>query len=244
MGIASGTSAGDIRNDYMNLLITQLRNQNPLDPMSNQDMASQLAQLSQLEQMENMSSTFQGVLRAVERDQATGTIGKLVSFIPPGGNTPVSGRVEGVEIVNGTIRLQINTNIRYTSDGKLADESTHIEELDQTAMLVPQDTLTVYGYTPDGEALGGGNGVPIDLYDGAGFLTLGELIDAITDIYTVRGEQTYTANLIDGEIRLTDKNGEVARDKMFLAYDGNGKFELPTYHRDLPTLGEITSIRD
>lgn len=244
MQISSGSTAGEMRTDYMNLLITQLRNQNPLDPMSNADMASQLAQLSQLEQMENMSRTFQQVLQAVQRDQATGMIGKLVSFIPSGGENPVSGRIEGIEIVNDIVRLQVNTNIRYTTDDVLADEDTHLDELDQTAMLIPQDTLTVYGYTPDGEMLGGGNGVPIDLHDGSDFLTVGELLHTVTEIYKVHGERTYTAKLIDGEVRLTDKNDEVVRDNMFLAYDGNGRFDLPTYLRVLPTLADVISIRD
>ena len=33
--------------DYMTLLITELQNQNPLEPLDNQQMAQQLAQFSQ-----------------------------------------------------------------------------------------------------------------------------------------------------------------------------------------------------
>ena len=44
------SSAGEIRTNYMNLLVTQLRHQNPLEPMDNNEMASQLALFSQLEQ--------------------------------------------------------------------------------------------------------------------------------------------------------------------------------------------------
>ena len=53
-------SSSDIQLDYMKLLVTQLRNQNPLEPMDSNDMASQLAQFSQLQQLElangNLSS--------------------------------------------------------------------------------------------------------------------------------------------------------------------------------------------
>jgi len=67
--------------DYMNLLVTQLQNQNPLEPMDNNEMASQLAQFSMLEQLESMNTNFAGVLAASERTYAASLIGKEVSFV-------------------------------------------------------------------------------------------------------------------------------------------------------------------
>ncbi len=61
---ATGMSSKDIRGDYMMLLVAQLQHQNPLEPMSNDQMASQMAQLAQLEQLEHMNSTFDEVLVA------------------------------------------------------------------------------------------------------------------------------------------------------------------------------------
>ncbi|MHC4424212.1 MAG: flagellar hook capping FlgD N-terminal domain-containing protein, partial [Planctomycetota bacterium] len=49
--VSSTASASDIQMDYMKLLITQLQNQNPLEPLSNNEMASQLAQFSSLQQL-------------------------------------------------------------------------------------------------------------------------------------------------------------------------------------------------
>ena len=43
------TSAVDQKLDYLTLLVTELQNQNPLEPMEQKDMAAQLAQFSQLE---------------------------------------------------------------------------------------------------------------------------------------------------------------------------------------------------
>jgi flagellar basal-body rod modification protein FlgD len=63
-------TASDIQMDYMKLLVTQLQNQNPLEPLDNNEMASQLAQFSQLQQLETMSSSFVQVLDTVERDYA------------------------------------------------------------------------------------------------------------------------------------------------------------------------------
>lgn len=75
------TSAGDIQADYMKLLVTQLQNQNPLEPLDNNEMASQLAQFSQLQQLESMNSNFAKVLAATELTYANSLIGKEVSFI-------------------------------------------------------------------------------------------------------------------------------------------------------------------
>jgi len=62
------------------LLVTQLQNQNPLEPMTNQEMAAQLAQFSQLQQLETLNRSFSGVLASVQRNYASSLIGKEVSF--------------------------------------------------------------------------------------------------------------------------------------------------------------------
>ena len=79
--MAQITSAGDIQADYMRLLVTQLQNQNPLEPLDNNEMASQLALFSQLQQLESMNSSFAKVLAATERAYANSLIGKEVSFM-------------------------------------------------------------------------------------------------------------------------------------------------------------------
>ena len=73
-------SASSIQMDYMNLLVTQLRNQNPLEPLDNNQMASQLAQFSQLQQLESMNTSFADVLATAKRTYADSLIGKEVSF--------------------------------------------------------------------------------------------------------------------------------------------------------------------
>jgi len=100
-----GTSAGDIRVDYMNLLITQLRHQNPLEPMSSEQMAAQLTQLAQLEQVERLNSTFGKVLQAEQTNQAAALIGKQVSFFVEGQEEPYVGPVESVQLMGDEIGL-------------------------------------------------------------------------------------------------------------------------------------------
>jgi flagellar basal-body rod modification protein FlgD len=76
----SSMSATNIQMDYMKVLITQLQNQDPLEPLSNNEMASQLAQFSQLQQLESMNSNFAEVLAITNRSYANSLIGKEVTF--------------------------------------------------------------------------------------------------------------------------------------------------------------------
>lgn len=79
----SGVSAGSVQQEtkiysdnldkdaFLNLLVTQLRNQNPLEPMDNTEFISQMAQFSALEQAQNTNKT-------IKTDSAYNLIGKLV----------------------------------------------------------------------------------------------------------------------------------------------------------------------
>ena len=100
MAISSAiTTASDIQMDYMKLLITQLQNQNPLEPLDNNEMASQLAQFSELSQLETMNSSFSQALVNADRTYANSLIGKEVSFVAEtedGTSDITSGTVEQV----------------------------------------------------------------------------------------------------------------------------------------------------
>ena len=66
------------RTAFLQLLITQLQHQDPLNPMDDRDFIAQMAQFSALEQMVNLNATF-------ERSMAYGMIGKFIdaSFLHP-----------------------------------------------------------------------------------------------------------------------------------------------------------------
>jgi len=96
-------TASSIQMDYMKLLIVQLQNQNPLEPLDNNEMASQLAQFSQLEQLESMNTNFAKVLETVERTYANSLIGKEIEFI---GETETGTR----DIMSGVVQ-QVYNNV-------------------------------------------------------------------------------------------------------------------------------------
>jgi flagellar basal-body rod modification protein FlgD len=100
MSTVSGVaSASDLQTDYMKLLVTQLQNQNPLEPMDNKDMSAQLAQFSQLQQTENLNTSFGKVLESVQRSYASSLIGKEVSFQVQGADGTIETRTGEVEEV-------------------------------------------------------------------------------------------------------------------------------------------------
>jgi flagellar basal-body rod modification protein FlgD len=103
-------SASQIQTDYLKLLVTQLQNQNPLEPMDNNQMASQLAQLSQLGQIESLNSKFSDVLATSQRSYAGSLVGKEISFAvtDSAGDTQLaSGAVAGVITQGDDIKLQV-----------------------------------------------------------------------------------------------------------------------------------------
>jgi flagellar basal-body rod modification protein FlgD len=95
-GITGGSSS-ELRDNYLKLLLTQLQNQNPLDPMDNSQMTAQLTQLSELEQLEQMGTSFDRVLTATQLQHATSLMGKEITWLPEDASEPVSAKVESVE---------------------------------------------------------------------------------------------------------------------------------------------------
>ena len=156
MSPISGTStrSQDIRTDYLNLLVVQLQNQNPLEPMSNSDMTAQLAQISQLEQLERLNRTFSQALLGAKLNEAMAMIGKAVAFFPPGENTARSGWVQGLSLAGGEPTLRIGSynvsldQIQYIT----SDEAWVGTALDQAVALIGKE-ITFIPKDEDGNPL-------------------------------------------------------------------------------------------
>lgn len=80
--------------DFLNLLITELKNQDPTQPMQDRESIAQMAQFSSLEQMQAMRQQIEELTKIMERTHAFGLLGKAVE-IDVGGNSVV-GIVEEV----------------------------------------------------------------------------------------------------------------------------------------------------
>jgi flagellar basal-body rod modification protein FlgD len=81
-GAQSNRSAAEEAQDrFMTLLVTQMKNQDPLNPMDNAQMTSQLAQLSTVTGIDKLNDTMQALIGNVQSSQtfqAAGMIGREV----------------------------------------------------------------------------------------------------------------------------------------------------------------------
>lgn len=92
---------------FLQLLVTQMQYQDPLDPQDNGEYIAQLAQFSSLEQMTNLNetlNTLSGIVNTMNTSmlvgQLSGFIGKNIEWTDSEGNTQ-SGVVDAVKIVDG-----------------------------------------------------------------------------------------------------------------------------------------------
>lgn len=86
---------------FMRVLVAQLENQNPLEPMTDRDFFAQLAQLGTVQGIDRIGSTMQTA-------QAASMIGKTVAIRPETGNQMITGKVESVEIANQKVFIRVN----------------------------------------------------------------------------------------------------------------------------------------
>ena len=113
---------------FLQLLVTQLKNQDPLDPQDNSEYIAELAQFSSLEQMTNVVSKLEDLGKIVDNIDSSVLIGQLSGMIGKGidwvetveeadadGNPLThqeakSGVVSGVTIVDGNPSVSVDVN--------------------------------------------------------------------------------------------------------------------------------------
>ncbi|MHB8262922.1 MAG: flagellar hook capping FlgD N-terminal domain-containing protein [Acidimicrobiales bacterium] len=84
-------------NSFLQLLVAQLKYQNPLNPVSGTQFISQTAQLSEVEMVQQMSTEMAAEQAAVQTSTATSLIGKTVTANLSSGKT-LTGTVSSVEL--------------------------------------------------------------------------------------------------------------------------------------------------
>ena len=120
-GVAAGTASSvkSTKDDFMKLLVTQMKYQNPMDPMDNAQMTSQIAQLNTVEGINQLNATVSGLqasLMATQSMQSATLIGKSIladgnSINLLNGSASLSMRLEGaaesvvVDVINSSGRI-------------------------------------------------------------------------------------------------------------------------------------------
>lgn len=116
------------QDDFLKILIVQLQNQDPMQPMQDRDFIAQMATFSSLEQMTKMSNAMLE-MRGMMLGQATSYIGKEIMYevnVYDSGNgeflgkDEFSGIVTGIENEKGKTILVTSLGHRITLDALLS----------------------------------------------------------------------------------------------------------------------------
>jgi flagellar basal-body rod modification protein FlgD len=102
---SSSSSMASVQDQFLKLLTTQLQNQDPLNPMDNAQITSQIAQISTVTGIESLNTTMQSLLAASQNGQTTqaaGLVGKAV-MVPGSGLTLTSTTSADGTAVNAAV---------------------------------------------------------------------------------------------------------------------------------------------
>ena len=171
---AAKSSSSVDKTDFMNLLVAQMKYQDPLEPTSNTEWVSQYSTFTELEQMQNMSNS-------ITLQRASGLVGKEVIIdhtdSSTGKETTVQGKVDYVTYVSDQAYLSVNNNL-YSID----EVQSVVDDAYSTAVSAAEAIETEFAKLPaladltisDKESVSNINTVYSNLSDyQKGFLTSG-----------------------------------------------------------------------
>jgi flagellar basal-body rod modification protein FlgD len=122
---AASSAVGLSQNDFMTLLIAQMQNQDPLNPVDATDFVTQLAQFTQVSTMSGMSTTLGQMSSMQQISQGSSLIGKQITYTVPGQATPGSGVVSSLQINSGNVNLVVGNQLVPLSQVVSIQPGTH-----------------------------------------------------------------------------------------------------------------------
>ncbi len=237
----TGSNAADLQSSFLTLLVAQLKNQDPTNPMENNELTSQLAQISTVSGIEKLNTTLGSISGQIDNSQslqASNLIGHGV-MIP--GTTVLAGT--GSEEGAVTTTTPFGVELQQAAD-KVTATITDKNGAVVRTIDIGELTAGVHSFTWDGTltdgttAPNGSYNVAISASNGGTQLVaqplpdmfagskvgLGVKVAGITQDFT-DGTTTNTGRGLDvaisqnGFFRLVDSNGSVF-------YSRNGQFKL------------------
>lgn len=107
----SAKSSAKIDNeDFMTLLLAQLKHQDPLNPMDSNEMMAQIATLNSLNTLISIQSSIESMNKSQTMSYAASLIGKTITAIPDK-NDPtniITGIVTSMTTIDGDTQVQVN----------------------------------------------------------------------------------------------------------------------------------------
>jgi flagellar basal-body rod modification protein FlgD len=96
--------------DFIKMMVAELENQDPTNPMSNTEMLSQINQIRQVTSNDKLSSSIEALTLGQSLTTASSLIGKTITGTNSLGNE-ITGTVDKVMIENGKPKLYSGSNI-------------------------------------------------------------------------------------------------------------------------------------
>ncbi|MCJ2143784.1 flagellar hook assembly protein FlgD [Methylobacterium sp. E-066] len=104
--------------NFLRLLLAQMKNQDPTAPMKSTEYMGQLATFSQVEQSVNANSKLDSLLKSTTLTQAQGLVGRTITSA----DDKISGKVTSVQVTDTGVVAHLNTgdDIPYGSGLKIS----------------------------------------------------------------------------------------------------------------------------
>jgi flagellar basal-body rod modification protein FlgD len=112
---ATSTAVQQTSDQFMTILLAQLKNQDPMEPMKDSDMMTQMTQLNSLQELQSIKAQMDQLTSSNSASYAASLIGKNVKAVLDDG-TKVDGTVDGTDMSQGLYLLSVNgTDIPLSS---------------------------------------------------------------------------------------------------------------------------------
>lgn len=99
--------------DFIKMMVTQLQNQDPLEPAKNQELLAQMSQIGQLQSQTLLTESLQGMVLQQNLGSAGNLIGKMVEGVDDRGS-PISGLVSSIRVEQGQVHLELDNGKRLS----------------------------------------------------------------------------------------------------------------------------------
>src|SRR3954447_14207865 len=93
------------KDTFLKLLVAQLQHQDPTKPTDSSEFMGQMAQFSTVEQLTNLAKDSADAAKSGQINQAVALLGKTVSYAKADGSLVTGGKVERVDLADGTPTL-------------------------------------------------------------------------------------------------------------------------------------------
>jgi flagellar basal-body rod modification protein FlgD len=101
--------------DFIQMMITQLQNQDPMEPAKNEELLAQMSQISQLESSTQLQGTLKSLIQQNNISSAGSMIGKLVKGKDAAGED-LEGIVTSVKLEDGEMFLELDSGQKMSFD--------------------------------------------------------------------------------------------------------------------------------